>query len=120
MRKIILIFSLVCLTILYENSYAQALSARHHLFNAAENIIRMIFAPFKGTFVTGPRNIREAYTYEVYEREDATKRGKLRYRLYGIWRAPGEEAKGIISGIAESVNYGAEALKELISIFWGD
>ena len=80
----------------------------------------MAVSPVKGVLVTGPCNVKEAYVYEVYEREEVEDRGQLKYKLFGIWRAPGEELKGIINGVVEGLGYGGEALKEFASIIWSD
>lgn len=60
------------------------------------------------------------YQYEVHGLEKPEKRGRLRNKFIACYQAPGEEAKGIIDGITESVRSGGIALKELISIFFGD
>jgi hypothetical protein len=83
-------------------------------------MVIMSASPFEGIFITGPDNIKEAYVYEAYEREKVEDRGKLKGKLFGVWRAPGEELKGIVSGLVESVDYGSRAVKELISIVWSD
>ncbi len=97
-------------------SNAEALSIRHHLVNATKNLVKMTIAPFKGIFITGPKNIKEAYTYEAERAENPQERSKL----CGIWRAPGEEMKGILDGVVETVDCGRKFLWEVISIPWGD
>ena len=99
-------------------SYAH--SARHHLIKATKGIIGAAFSPLYGILIQGPKNIKEAYTYEVYQREKPEKRGQLRYKLFGIWRAPGEEVKGIIDGISDTVTHSTTSLKELVSILFSD
>lgn len=119
MKKIIFYLAVI-MVILFWSNEAQALSRSHHLYNIGRNLVKMSVAPLKGIFVTGPRNIKKAYIYEVYEREKIEDRGKLRYKLFGIWRAPGEEIKGIVTGVVEAVECGGEAVKEFTSIIWSD
>ncbi len=114
--KLLLLFSLACLI----STPAYAYSARHHLIEMGKNAGQMIGAPLEGIFINGPQNIKKAYTYEVWEREDQQKRGLLRYKLFALWRTPGEEAKGIIEGVVESVKAGGSLLKNLLSIFFSD
>ncbi|MCK4249189.1 MAG: hypothetical protein KAV18_04860 [Candidatus Omnitrophica bacterium] len=99
---------------------ALALSTVHHTINIFKDLGMMAVSPLKGVLVTGPSNVKKAYIYEVYEREDVEDRGLLKYKLFGIWRAPGEELKGIVSGVVEGVDYGGQAIKEFASIFWSD
>ncbi len=95
-------------------------SARHHLINAGKNVGDVIVRPLHGIFVKGPKNIKDAYEYEVWGREEEQKRGLLRYRLFALWRAPGEEVKGIIDGLTGSVKALGNSCKEIISIFFSD
>ncbi len=95
-------------------------SARHHLINMSKSLMETAFSPFYGAFIQGPKNIKEAYYYEVWGREKREKRGLLRYKLFAIWRAFGEETKGIVDGIVNSVKAGGKFLKELVSIFFSD
>lgn len=99
---------------------AYALSGRHHLINTCKNLGQAVMAPFYGLLIKGPKNVKQAYKYEVWEREKPEKRGLLRYKMFGLWRAPGEESKGIIDGLTESINFQGQALKEFISIFFSD
>ena len=80
----------------------------------------MVCAPLKGIFITGPQNIKKAYTSEVWDREKPTKRGLLRYKIFALWRAPGEEVKGLIDGLVESAQAGGDLLKNFLSIFFSD
>ena len=112
---ILVIFSFGCFV---PPSYA--LSARHHLYNAGRNFGQMIWAPIEGVLIRGPEQIHKTYQYEVWGREDAAKRGLLRYKLFALWRAPGEEIKSIIDGAVKSVDSCGGFLKELLSIFFSD
>ena len=95
-------------------------SIRHHLINMGKNLVEFTFSPLYGVLIKGPKNIKKAYSYEVWGREKPEKRGLLRYRLFAIWRAPGEEIKGIVEGVEKSITAGANFIKELISIFFSD
>lgn len=106
----------VGITVLGWSKAAEALSVRHHLINAGTDLVKMVVAPVKGIFATGPNNIKTAYRYEAYETESP----KERSGFFGIWRAPGEELKGVIDGVTEMVTYGGKVLWELISIPWSD
>ena len=68
-KEKIIIYTLVIMVSLSCFQDAYALSARHHLINTGKNLIKMVVSPFKGILVTGPKNIKKAYRYEVYERE---------------------------------------------------
>lgn len=120
MKKRIIIYLLINIIVFSITTNAYALSTRHHLINAVKDLISVVFAPLKGIFITGPQNIKNAYKYEVYGREKPEDRLTHKGRLFAFWRAPGEETKGIISGIVETVDYTGKVLWELISIFWGD
>ena len=113
----IIIIALVSVFII---SSVYAHSARHHVIDMGKSIIEAVFSPLYGIFIKGPKNVKEAYQYEVHEREDPQKRGLMRYKLFAIWRAPGEEAKGVIDGIVGSVKSLGNSLKEFISIFFSD
>lgn len=99
---------------------AYAYSIRRHLINMGKNLVEFTSSPLYGVFVKGPQNIKKAYTYEVWEREKPEKRGLWRYRLFALWRMPGEETKGIIDGLVGSVEATGGFLKEFISIFFSD
>lgn len=99
---------------------AGALSLRHHLINMGRNTAQIVIAPVYGTFIAGPKKVKEAYMYEVWGREKEEKRGLLRYKLFALWRAPGEEAKSIIDGLSESVTSAGTVIKELLSILFSD
>lgn len=99
---------------------AEARSVRHHLIRSSRSVGRMALAPLEGAFVTGPKNVEAAYRYEAYEREEPAQRGTLGGKLFGIWRAPGAELKGIVEGVVNAVRHGGEAVKELASIIWSD
>ena len=119
MQKIskVFIFSVITCA-LCVNTYSQ--SARHHVINMGRNTLKVVSAPLKGVFITGPQNIKKAYTYEVWERENPTKRGLLRYKVFALWRAPGEEIKGVIDGLVESIQAGGNLLKNFLSLFFSD
>ena len=95
-------------------------SVRGHLINMGENLVELIGAPLYGAFVQGPKNVKNAYEYEAWGREKPEKRGLLRYKLLGIWRAPSEESKAIIDGLVGSVEASAKFLKNFLSIFFSD
>lgn len=97
-----------------------ALSTVHHLYNFSRQCCRVIAAPIKGALIRGPQAIKAAYVAEVWEQEKPEDQGKFRNKLFGVWRAPGEEAKAIIDGITEGLSVAGDAFKEIISIFWGD
>ncbi len=112
---------LIIIVLLFSLSFnAYSSSTRHHLINMGKNLTKCIFSPLYGIFIQGPKNIKEAYQYEVWEREKPEKRGQLRYKLFSLWRAPGEETKGIIDGLVDSTKAGGQVLKEFISIFFSD
>lgn len=116
-NKILLFLLLVTLTF-SPNAYPY--SARHHLINVGKSAIKIVIAPLHGLLIKGPQNIKDAYTYEAGKREKKEKRELLRYKLFAIWRAPGEEAKGIIDGVVEAVQAGGDLLKNFLSIFFSD
>ena len=95
-------------------------SIRNHLINMGKNLGEAVGSPFYGTFFKGPKNIKKAYIYEVWEKEKPEKINLFRYKLFALWRAPGEETKGIIDGLVNSVQASGNCLKELISIFFSD
>ncbi len=97
-----------------------ALATPHHLYNISRRLCETIGAPFYGLLVQGPKNVKEAYVAEVWEQEKPKNRGLFRNKLFGIYRAPGEEAKGIITGITDSVTSLGKAGIEFVSIFFGD
>lgn len=104
--------------ILYSKAYA--LSTRHHLINTGKNLVKCALYPLHGIFVKGPQNIKAMYQYEVYGLEKPEKRGHLHNKAVACWQAIGEEGKGIIDGLTAGAKSGGEALKEFISIFFGD
>lgn len=106
--------------IIFLHKPAFALSLPHHLYNMTRRLCETAGAPVYGIFFQGPKNIKETYISEVWEQEKIKNRGKLRYKLFAVWRAPGEEAKGIITGITSSVSSLGKACTEFISIFFGD
>jgi len=97
-----------------------ARSVRHHLIRAGRGVAGMMVAPLEGAFVTGPKHVASAYRYEAHEREEPQDRGTVRGKLFGIWRAPGAELKGIVDGVVNAVRHGGEAAKELAAIIWSD
>ncbi len=116
--KIKVAFVLILITFFCLNAYPY--SARHHVINMGKNLKDAALSPIKGLFITGPKNIQEAYQYEVWEREKQEKRGLLRYKLFALWRVPGEETKGIIDGLTNCVKHSGIFLKEFLSIFFSD
>jgi hypothetical protein len=112
------IFQLI-LMLLYPSTSC-AMSARGHMIESARSLTNVIIAPLKGIFYAGPLRIRDAYQYEVYGREKEEKRGLLRYKLFAMWRAPGEEMKATIDGVVESVESLGSVTKNLLSIFFSD
>jgi hypothetical protein len=90
------------------------------MIDTGKNLARLAISPLKGAFVIGPKYVKDAYQYEVYGLEKPEKRGRLRNKLFAIYRAPAEETKGIIDGLVDGVKAGGRALKEFISIFFGD
>jgi len=119
MKKIIkLVFMVYLCFSLGINSYAY--SARHHLIRTGKGLAGIIVEPLKGIFIQGPQNIKKAYQYEVWEREDPEKRGQNRYRLFALWRAPGEEIKGAVDGLVRGVSSAGDAVKNLLSIIFSD
>jgi hypothetical protein len=96
------------------------MSVRGHIIEMSKSAQKVIIAPLKGVFIDGPQRIQDAYQYEVYGREKEEKRGLLRYKLFGLWRAPGEEAKAIIDGCVESIESLGEMGKSFLSIFFSD
>lgn len=99
---------------------AFALSTVHHLYLISRRLVEVVGGPFYGIFVQGPKNVKAAYHAEVWEQEKPYKNGTLKFKVAGVLRAPGEEAKGLVDGITDSVSSGGNALKHFISIFFGD
>jgi len=118
-KKISAIFIIFILTI-FVGKPVYPYSIRHHLINMGKNLATSVTSPFYGIFIKGPRNIKEAYEYEVWGREKSEKRGLLKYKLFTLRRAPGEEIKGLIDGVVISVKSTGLFLKELVSIFFSD
>jgi len=109
---------LISLNLIYTAGYAH--SVRHHLIDMGKSLAKMSTYFFYATFVEGPRNIKKAWQYEVEEREKPEKRGLLRYKIFAIWRAFGEEMKAMVKGVTGSIKAAGNALEELISIFFSD
>ena len=120
MDKINRIIIILILIISISCQSAEAYSIRHHLINMGRDLIKVAFLPLHGVFIRGPKNIKDAYDYEVYGSENPEKRGLLRKKLFALRRSPGEEAKGIIDGLVESVVASGDFLKEFLSIFFSD
>lgn len=116
-KKLIIIVALIVF-VSYGQVYAH--STRHHLIDMGKNIVKCAFYPLHGVFIKGPQNIKTMYQYEVYGLEKPEKRGHLRNKVVAYWQAIGEEGKGIIDGLTTSVKSGGIALKEFLSIFFGD
>lgn len=117
LNKILIIVTLIII-LCFSNAYAY--SIRHHLINMGKNLVEVVLSPLYGLFIKGPMNIKKAYNYEVYGREKPEKRGLLRYKLFAIWRSPGEQIKGTIDGLVDSVKSAGQFSKELLSIFFSD
>lgn len=115
-RSILIVITLI----LFFSSQAHAYSPRHHLINMGKTLIKFSLSPLYGLFIKGPQNVKKAYLYEVYGREKPEKRGRLPYKLFALWRAPGEQIKGTIDGVVDSVEAGGQFLKEFLSIFFSD
>ena len=105
---------------IFVNTPIYAYSTRNHLINMGKKLVETVGGPIYGIFVKGPKNIKQAYRYEVYELEKPEKRNRIKSKIFGIWRAPGEEAKGIIDGSVNCVKSAGDFLKEFISIFFSD
>lgn len=120
MNKHSRILIIIALIIFVSSGPLYAHSIRHHLINMGRNSVECVLSPLHGMFIKGPKNIKQAYDYEVYGSEDPEKKGLLRKKLFAIWRSPGEEVKGIIDGLVDSVKAGGQFLKEFLSIFFSD
>lgn len=99
---------------------ASAHSVRHHIYDMGRSLVRIVTSPLEGAVIQGPKNIRKTWEYEVWGREETEKRGQLRYRLFALWRVPGDEMKGIIDGVVKSVDSAGVFLKEFLSIIFSD
>ena len=117
LNRILIIITLVTFAFCQQ---AHGHSIRHHLIDMGKNLVKFTLSPLYGAFIKGPKNIKEAYEYEVYGSEDPEKRGLLRKKLFAIWRSPGEEMKGLIDGLVDSAIAGGQFLKEFLSIFFSD
>jgi len=117
MKKKILI-SVLFLFLL--QNICSARTVKEHILNIIKELSYTPLSVLKGIFLYSVENVKKAYNYEVYQREKPEKRGKLRYKLFAIWRSIGEVGKGVIDGFKESVIHTTRALKELISIFFSD
>jgi hypothetical protein len=113
------LFLILCLSLTFCQQ-AFALSTVHHLYLISRRLVEVVGGPFYGVFVQGPKNIKTAYQAEVWEQEKTYKNGTLKFKIVGILRAPGEEAKGAVDGITDTVTSAGKAAKEFISIFFGD
>jgi len=120
MKKLSRIIIIMALVISLCSRQVFAHSIRHHIIDMGKNLVKLTLSPLYGVFVQGPKNIKEAYTYEVYGSEKPEKRGLLWKKAFAIWRSPGEETKGIIDGLVDSVKAGGDFLKEFLSIFFSD
>ncbi|HIE43547.1 MAG TPA: hypothetical protein EYP78_01960 [Candidatus Omnitrophica bacterium] len=101
-------------------NFVYPLSARHHLINMGKSLIEMGTSPLYEVFIRFPQRIKEVYEYEVWGREKPEKRGYLRYKIFFLWRIPGELLKAVIEGAVGMVNAGGKFLKEAVSIFFSD
>ena len=120
MKRFSKMLIIIVLTILVLGKQAHGHSIRHHLIDMGKNLVQFTFSPLYGVFIKGPKNIKEAYEYEVYGSENPEKRGLLRKKLFAIWRSPGEEMKGLIDGLVDSAKAAGQFLKEFLSIFFSD
>lgn len=111
---------LLCALMIIITPHAYALSTVHHGYLIGRRLCQAVLAPFQGMFYDGPINIKRAYVGEVWQREKPEKNGKLSYKIVGVLRAPGEEAKGIVGGIKKSTGKFCDAATELISMVSGD
>ncbi len=97
-----------------------ALSARHHLYNMGRELVEVVRQPLHGLLIQGPANVRQTFRYEVYGRENPEERGQFRYVLFALWRAPGDQLKGMIDGVVGSVEAAGNFTKEFLSISFSD
>ena len=111
---LVVIVGLLCVS----NVYAK--SIRGHIIGAGQDLVNVVVAPIKGLVYTGPQKIKKAYDYEVYGREKEEKRGLFRYKMFAVWRAPGEELKATIDGCVEAVSSCGAAVNEIISAIFSD
>jgi len=118
MKRLTTLF--LILLILTVTNPVHASSTRGHLITMGRSLIETIGSPLYGIFIQGPKNAKQAYTYEAWGREKEEKRGLMRYKMLGVWRAPGEEAKGAISGLVDCTKSAGNFFTELISIFFSD
>lgn len=118
-KKFTLLITIFLLTLVY-SSNAYSHSTRHHLIDSAKNLGSAVKAPFKSLLVDGPRTIKETYKYEVWEREKEEDRGQFKYKLFSIWRAPGDEIKAGVDGITNCIKHLGISIKELLSIPFSD
>lgn len=116
--RIIIITVIIAILAFYKQVYAH--STRHHLIDTGKNLGKCALYPLHGMFIKGPQNIKAMYQYEVYGLEKPEKRGHFHNKVVACWQAIGEEGKGIIDGLTTSTKSGGQALKEFISIFFGD
>jgi len=100
------------------NAYAH--NPPHHVYLIFRRLTQAVLAPFQGVFFDGPRMIKDAYVSEVWEQEKPEKRGKFLFKVVGVLRAPGEEAKGAVGGVKKSAGKFCDAATELVSLFSGD
>ena len=107
----ILVFAFSCC------QQAFALSTVHHLYLISRRLVEVVGSPFYGIFVQGPKNVKAAYHAEVWEQEKPYKNGTLKFKAAGVLRAPGEEAKGLVDGITDSVSSGGNALNNSSQYF---
>ncbi|MCU0650865.1 MAG: hypothetical protein MUC52_01345 [Candidatus Omnitrophica bacterium] len=101
---------------LYASTASFAYTTEHHAVNMSRALANMVAAPVKAVFISGPKAIKEMYTYEVHEREKEEKRAQLRHKLYAIISAPAVETKAAIDGVVNTVTYAGKFFKEFLSI----
>jgi hypothetical protein len=97
-----------------------ASSNRHHAINMGKGLVDVIAKPLNGIFIQGPKDVKQMYRYEVWEREDESKRGLFKYKLFAIWSAPAVEIKAIIDGLVKGVSSAGQFFKEFLSIPFSD
>ena len=111
-------FLFFCFLLLVNPAFAK--SVRGHLISSCSHLTKALAAPVKGIFVTGPNNVKNTWQYEVAGREKEEKCGALRYKAFAVWRAPGDEIKGVLDGCVECISESGESLKNLVSVFFSD
>jgi hypothetical protein len=120
MIRLRLLQAFIFAAVILVSQEAFALATLHHLYNASRRMYEAVGAPLYGVLIQGPKNVKTAYMDEAWHQEKPEKRGKFKYKVFGVLRSPGEEAKGIIKGVTDSVSSLGKVCWELISIVFGD